>query len=273
MANGDHLGPALAQVEPDDAEAVQAMFAEQRARLAVVREHRIWQWFGGVPWGFGSQKALLHGLWLQLAAVGLFAIGLLVAGFTRGPWLWGVVAAALACLLLRWLVLGLPSRRTVSFYRRATLAPAVVVGAVPDADPSLAHVRCVVALVAPRGLEAAGLRAFVAAGDRLRAMVDGSVEAPGELAGLVAAIRGDLATRRDDGRRIEAPAALGAGLEVARFFVPLPILPREEFSSRLLFVLLDPRRRGAGSTRVVQSSLWGNGVERLCEAFPWEGAR
>src|SRR5688572_29416457 len=99
MKSGDHLGPALTEVAPNDGEALRALFAEQRARLAVVRANGIWEWLGGVPSGFGSPKAPLHGLYLQLGSIVLVAVALIVAGFTRGPWLWGIVALVAASML------------------------------------------------------------------------------------------------------------------------------------------------------------------------------
>src|SRR5687768_2870108 len=101
MTKEDHLGPPVRDVSVDDVEQLAAVFAEQRARVAVVRENGIWQWFGGVPQGFGAPSARLHGLYLQFAFVALTAVALVVAGFTRGPWLWGPLALAAACLLAR----------------------------------------------------------------------------------------------------------------------------------------------------------------------------
>lgn len=271
MANADHLGPALAHVEPGDPEGLAALFTEQRARLAVVREHRLWHFLGGVPWGFGSTKALLHGLWLQLAAVALFAIALVTAGITRGPWLWSLLVLVLLCLVARHVLLGLPSQKTLTFYRRAVVVPGVVVASAAFSDPAWAHGRCAAVLVPLRPVDPAGFAQLLAGGDRVRAMLDGRTAATADLEPLLAAIKQGIGERRDDDSRIDVPAALGGGeWELAWLFVPVPYLPREKFASRLLFVMLDPERREPGHTRVVQGLLWGNGVERLCEALPLE---
>lgn len=277
MKDGDYLGPALTEVAPNDGEALRALFAEQRARLAVVRDNAIWgsgiwEWLGGVPSGFGPPKAPLHGLYLQFASIVLVFVALIVAGFTRGPWLWGIVALAAACLLLRELLVGGSTRKTLRFYRRAVQAPAMLIAVAPAKDPSLEHARCAAALVALGDLDAAALQQLAAAADRLRRMVDGAEPVPDELAPLVASVRGGMEARIDDGSRVVVPAPLGPGrYELARLLVPLPLLPDEELASRLVFVLCDPDERAAAHTRIVQSSVWGNGVERLCDAFPMEG--
>jgi len=269
--NGDHLGPVLTAVEPHDVEAVRALFAEQRARLAVVQQHRLWDWLGGVPATFAKPTALLHGLWAQLAGLALVGVALVAAGFTRGPVLWALLGAALLCFAFRHIVLVMPSRRAIRFYRRGVIVPAVMVGVVPDADPQFFDVRCVAALVAPDGLPADGMPSFVAAGDRLRRMLDGEEPTPESLQSFVATVRDGLRQRIDDGSRIAVPAELGGDrLELARFWVQISLLPGEELRSRLVFVLLDRTHRGRHATRSVQSSLWGTGVESLCEAFPLE---
>ncbi len=269
MATGDHLGPALTHVEPDDVEALGALFAEQRARLDVVREHRLFDWIGGASAG----RAALRGIALQLVCVALVAVGLIVAGFTRGPWLWGIFALAASCLAVRAALVGPPTKKALHFCERAVLVPGVVVADVAFADPSLAHVRCAAVVVAPAGLEPSALRAFVAAADRVRSLLaDGAVVAE-HLQVFVASVKRGLAARVDDGHRIAVPVAIGDGFELAHIAVPIPLLPREEFSSRLVFVLLDPADRDDGHARIVQSTLWGNGVEQLCERFPREGAK
>lgn len=270
--NGDHLGPVLTHVQPDDVAAVEALFAEQRARLDVVREHCLWDWLGGVPTSFAKPTAPLHGLWAQLAGLGFLALALFTAGFTRGPVLGALLGAACVSFAVREVVLCMPTRRAVRFLRRSVLVPAVVVGVAPDEDPEQVDVRCVAALVAPNGVSPDAVRSFVAAGDRLRCLVEGVESAPPPTAAFVATIRDGLAARLSDGSRLAVPAELGGDhFELARFFVVLPLLPRTGLHSRLLFVLLDRSHRGANSTRIVQYSVWGSGVEALCAAFPREG--
>ena len=265
------MGPALAAVELDDIEGLRALFAEQRARLAVVRENRIWQWFGGVPSGFGSPKALLHGLYLQFAFIALLPIALIVAGITRGPGLWVILALGASCLLVRSVVLGRPTRKTLRFYRRAVQAPAMVIATAPCSDPALAHLLRATALVAFGAVDGGRLAVLVSAAERLGRMIEGAEPIPDDLAPLVANVRDAMAERVADGSRFEVPASLGVGhCELAYVLVPVPLLPEERFSSRLVFVLCDPTSRAAAHTRIVQSSLWGNGVEKLCDAFPMQ---
>lgn len=271
MTNGDHLGPALAQVEPDDGQAVQALFREQRARLDVVRDNGIWEWLGGVPNGFGSPAAPLHAIRLRLAMVALVAIALVMAGFTRGPWLWAALGLAFACGLAAALLVGPASRKTLRFYRRAVQAPAVIVADAPYEGVPAERARCAAVLVAVRSVEPRVLRPLVSAAHRLRRMVAGAEPPPAEVATFVDEVRRGLEARRDDGSRIAVPPLFGSGdWELARVMLPIPFLPRGELSSRLLFVLLDTEQTAPGHTRIVQSELWGRGVERLSEAFPWE---
>lgn len=268
-ASGDHLGPALKAVRLDDDEGLRALFAEQRARLEVVRDNEIWQWFGGVPSGFGRPAAVLHGVYLQIAFVCLCAIALVVAGFTRGPVLWVVAGLAASCLLVRALLLGPPTRQTLSFYRRAVQVPGVIVALAPAAAGD--ELRGASVLVAFGVNDAAGLEGLVAAGDRLRRLVEGMETTPRRLASLVAAILRRTTARDHDGRRSAVPSEVGPGtLELAHLRISPYFLPGEKMTSRLLFVLADPEQSTAGHARVVQSSLWGEGAAGLCAALPLE---
>lgn len=270
-ASGDHLGPALTAVRLDDAEGLRALFAEQRARLEVVRDNEIWQWFGGVPSGFGRPAAVLHGVYLQIAFVSLFALALVVAGFTRGPVLWGVAGLAASCLLVRALLLGPPTRETLSFYRRAVQVPGVIVALAPATAGD--EQRSAAVLVAFGVNDAAALEGLVAAGDRLRRLVEGMETTPAALASLVAAILRRRTARDHDGSRTAVTAEVGPGtFELAHLRISPNFLPGEEVTSRLLFVLADPERRTAGHARVVQSSLWGEAAAGLCAALPLEVA-
>lgn len=270
MANGDHVGPVQDRVAPDDGAALRALAAEQRARLDVVRHNGIWDWLGGEWSGLRNPKAVLHGIWLQLAFVGLAAIALVVAGFTRGPVLWGFVVAAAVCLSLRELLLAAPMRRTRRFFRRGVIWPAVVVAHAPVGGTAAGRAHRLVAIVGRGELTPAALAALVAAGDRLRHMVDGGNGVSPELADVVSAIRRAV-PEHFDGRRQPLPSrSTAAASELAQLEVPTACLPDGAWSSRLLFVFADPERRAAGSTRVVQSSLWGGGAASLCAAFPFE---
>lgn len=264
----DHVGPALRNVATADDDALQHLFAEQRARMAVVRENGIWQWFGGVPQGFGSPKAVLHGLWLQFAFVGCVASALVVAGMTRGPVLWTTCGLAAACLAARAWVLGRPSRATLRLYRRAVLVPAVIVARVRDPDITELEVFDVCAVLSTQAPTPASFRALLGVGERLQRLLSGAEPVPAELAATVAAIHDRAAAH--DGSRTPLPAALGKDLELARFFVPPLYLPDDRLTSRLVFVLADPDDRSAGHTRVAQAMLWGEGGASLYRALAWE---
>ena len=272
MENGDHVGPALTAVAPDDEVALRALFTEQRARLAVVRQQRLWDWIGGMPaFGFAAPKAMLHGLYLQLGAVVSFAIALIVAGFTHGPVLWVFLGLVVASLVLRSVLVGRPMRRTRRLYERAVQAPAMVVAISPCGDPSFEGVFHATALVAFGETNGERLRALATAAERLGRMADGSEAVPDELAALVATVRGAMSAPVADGRRFEVPPSVAPGrTELAHVLVPESALPHGRITSRLLFVLCDPDSRAPQHTRALHSPMWGNGVERLCEAFPLE---
>lgn len=260
----DHLGPALREVAPDDTNALDALFAEQRARLAVVRDNRIWDWLGDVPSGFGIAAAQLYGVYLQIVFVVAIAATLIVAGFTRGPVLWCVAATAPACLLLRELVLGMPARATLRLFRRGLVVPAAIVARAADPRNPELDEPLVLALLRPAPPTAASFRALLAAAEQLRAAASGDAPIPAELAAAVASIRTAAQPAAYDGSRITIAAN---GLELARVF--LRYGPGADPASRVTFVLADPRARGAGSTRMVQPMLWGEGGESLCRALPW----
>ena len=272
MQKDDHLGPPLRDVSVDDVAQLAALFAEQRARVAVVREHAIWHWFGGVPQGFGSPRAVLHGVYLQFASVGLAAAALVVAGFTRGPVLWALAGLAALCLAARALVTGGAERRTLRFYHRALLVPAIVVARTRDPEIADLDVPLVFALVQPAPPTPATFAALLQAAARLRRLLDGTELVPAELEPVLARIRAGGSPASYDGSR-EALPQLGEGLELARLFVPPRYLPDDALSSRLLFVLADPEDRSAGHTRVAQELLWGPGGEALYRALREDGAR
>ncbi len=264
------MGPPLHEVAANDEATLRLLLQEQRARMGVVRDHAIWHWLGGVPQGFGSPKAALRGIHLQLAFVAVIAVALVVAGFTRGPVLWGAATLAPLLLLARDFAYGRHVRATVRLYRRAILVPVAIVHRSLDSKLGDLEVWNVSAVLSPLEPDPASFRRVLEAGGRLRAMVEGRSEVPGPLAELVSAIRSDTEPARFDGSRIPVPEALGAGLELARFVVPPRLLPDERLISRLLFVFLDPGNRGAGHTRVAQPLLYGEGGESLCAARPWE---
>lgn len=267
----EHIGPALTAVRLADPGSVAALFQEQRARLKVVRDNRIWQWFGGVPSGFCSLRSELRACYLRFAALALMAIALITAGMTRGPVLWIVSASCVVCLVTAWCLDGPASRRTLQLYRRAVQIPAFVVAHAPEgADPDGRRQQLVYVVTAFDADSAFGLRRLAAAATKLRSWLAGS-PAPSELATFVAALQQDFASRRGDGSRTPVPTALGSGLEVAQLRINPALLPDEELTSALLFVFADPERREAGHTRMVQSSHWGTGVETLCAEFPLRG--
>lgn len=268
----EHIGPALSAVHVNDPGSVAALFQEQRARLQVVRDNRIWQWFGGVPSGFGNPKRVLYAVYLRFAAIALSVITLITAGLTRGPVLWIALAACVACLLSAWFLDGPPARRTLRLYRRAVQVPAFVVAHEPEvADPDDREMRVVYALTAFDANSAAGLQRLAAAAAELRSWLAGR-PAPGELATFVAALQQDFQARRGDGSRVPVPSVLGPGLEVARLRIGAILLPEEVLTSALLFVFADPGRRDADHTLMLQSCHWGSGVGTLCAEFPLGGA-
>jgi hypothetical protein len=263
-------GPALQQIDRGDDAALAHLRAEQRARLQFVRESELWDWLGGVP----GWELYPSAMWGTFAFLALVPVAILTAGFTRGPVLLALCALAVAALVPQLFVYLPRRRRIVARYRRAELAPAIAFAAEPEAsDPENRLLRSVWALVAPPGADANALRALDAAAQKVRALLDAGGEPAGELLPFVAAVRRDVAARAADGSREPAPAVLGRGLEYARLRVSPNYLPDERLTTRLLFVFRDPADAGPGGTRVVQSSMWGEGIGTLCGAFPWEASR
>jgi hypothetical protein len=273
MAN-DHLGPALRAASLRDAGTLRDLFAEQRARLQVVREHRLWHWFGGVPNGFGSPRAALHGLYLQGAFVLLLVAAIFTAGFTYGIALWSMLGAAFACLLAKSLLLGPPTRRTLQLYARAVpWAGIVVAHDARLADPGDEEERAAVVLATLADPDGQRLPRLVAAAARVRAWLAGSEAPPAACVPSVQAIRDAIAAGRGDGSRVRAPAELGdAAFAIAFVRLSRYHVPQQEVTSRLLFGIADPERSDEGSTRVTHCTLWGNGVEALAAELPLAGA-
>lgn len=268
MATSDHTGPALTRVTPDDDEALRALFAEQRARLAVVRENRIWQWFGGMPSGFGSPSAPVLDIYLAIAAVCCFAVALIVAGFTWGLWLWITAGLGVAVLIWRAVVTIPPRRKTRALFDRAETWPGVVVA---HGHSSKNDALAVFALVHPRIDGADTLQRLVECGDRLRALVGGGDGAPAELQAIAATVRERMSSPVPDGSRAPVPASIGMkGCELAFVEVWPQLLPSGQLDSRLLFVFADPEHRDAAHTRVLQGTVWGGACEFLCDALPLE---
>jgi hypothetical protein len=264
MTKEDRLGPPLRDVAIGDVQALGALFAEQRARLAVVRENASWQWLGGVPAGPRAPRAVLHGLYLQLAFVALAAVALILAGFTRGPWLWAFAALAAACLLARAVILGGPVRRTLRSHHRVLLVPALVVARTDvraDDGVGVPHVH---ALLQPAPPTPASFAALLETAARLRRLLAGEESAPADLEPALARVRAG-ATAFDGGR--EPLPALGEAFELARLEVPPLAMPDDALTSRLVFVLVDPETRGPGGVRVAQPLLWGPGGESLYAAL------
>jgi hypothetical protein len=263
----DIAGPCLTEIAPDDAAALAALAAEQRARLLTIRRERIWQWLGGLP-GLEVSPSALFGV---IAFLLLVPAAVITAGFTQGFWLWILLGLAFASVLPWRLRVWPVRRRTLAFYQRGELRPAVVLAAEPEAcNPDNQKRRALHLLVGGPLGGPAQLQTLLAAGNSLAAMVAGRSEAPAAVAAFAAAIRDDVQQHRCDGSRTAAPAALGQGLEYARVSGNPTFLPEERLTSRLLFAFVDPAGRGPGSSKVLQSSVWGGGVRSLCAAFPWE---
>ena len=258
-------GPALSSVTQKDDAAVQALFAEQRSLLAVVRDNKIWQWLGGVPAGFGHPLAELYSIYCAFAFVGLFAITLIVAGFTRGPALWILFGLAVLCLLVRPLLTGPATKKTLALFARGVQLPAIIVRIADfEADGRIARL---VVLVGKNVQSSDSLSALVVAGGQLRDYVQQDEATPRDLQPLVQSIR---AHATFDGSRSAVPATVGKHYELAYLELNPILLPGETLDSQLLFVFADPDCRDAAHTRVVQCDLWGHGVEGLCNALPLE---
>lgn len=269
MSTPDLLGPPLTEVAPDDAEGLRLLFQEQRARIAFVQENAAWDWFGGVPFGFGPRGTASRGVTLTLAIVVAMAVTLVVAGCTRGPVLWIAAGLVPGLWLLRYLLCGRFERATLRFYRRARLLPAVVVArsATPD-DASVWHATAVLAAREP---DTKSFAALLAAADRLRAHVDGST-AVHALAPVVAAIRA-AGPDRFDGSRTPLPRELGDELELTRFVLPPVDGGDERHEPRLVFVLAVPDDLRPGHTRAAAAALWGEAGRALAAALPYEVRR
>jgi len=168
-------GPALQAVRPDDAEALRHLAAEQDARLQTVRRSAAWDWLGGVP-GWEICPAAMVG---TIAFLLLVPATILAAGFTRGPVLWTLGALAVLAILpqLLWF---LPARRAViARYRRASLVPAAVIAAEPEAsNPQNEMLRGVWVVARTDAATPGSLRELVTTAERLRHMVDGRQEPP-----------------------------------------------------------------------------------------------
>lgn len=259
-------GPALQAVRVDDAEALRQLRAEQVARLHTVRTHEVWDWFGGLPGWEICPPAMFGTIGFLL----LVPAAIVAAGCTRGPVLWSIAALA-ALAILPQLFVFLPRRRAVlARYRRADLVPAAVLAAEPEAsDPANEKLRGVWALIGGT-MTPDGLRGLVATAQRVQRMVAGTEATPNDLAAFVANVRADATQMRADGSRTPVPGSLGAGLEYARLHLSPNLLPEGRLTSRLLFAFRDPKNAGPGSTSVLQASLWGEGVDALCAAFPSE---
>lgn len=272
MNDAAWTGPALRDVRPDDDGAVRALLREQAARLEVVRKDRLWQWFGGVPSGFGHPARDLWSLYCAFAFVALVGLAFVVVGFTRGPVVWVILALAVLCLVARVLLRRGPVQRTLQFYGRAVVAPAVVVAA-ERGDPEQGvdangQPRLRLVLLVSRDVDdAASLARLVESGRRLRAALheDGDTEGLGE---LLAAIRD---REHYDDTRIDAGAALDrAELQFSEAYDWM--LPGDSLRSQLLFVLVDPEDRGPDCARVLSSTFCGDAAESLAAELPWEAA-
>lgn len=258
-------GPALRSVTQNDDAAVRALFAEQRSLLTVVRDNQIWQWLGGVPSGFGNPAAELYSIYCAFAFVVLFAITLIVAGFTRGPALWILFGLAMLCLLARPLLNRTATKKTMALFVRGVQLPAIIVRVAAEAaDDDLERL---VVLIGKNVQSSDSLSALVVAGGRIRDYVRYDEETPNDLQPLIKGIREREAF---DGSRSTLPSTVGNDYELGYLTVNPILLPGETVHSQLLFVFADPNCLDAAHTRVVQCDLWGHGVEGLCNALPLE---
>lgn len=262
-----HVGPALYELSPDDDEGVRELFAEQRARLEVVRRHEIWDCLGGV------RGASVRWVYLHVASLPAMALALIVAGFTRGPVLWSACALAFGLVLAGSISRHRQRREWIPIYRRGELRPAVVVAFDPKLTSDPVTPRWMHVLVGMEVGDSAALRRLVGTGDGLRAMVERRADVPGGLVAFVEPLRNVGREHGVDGSRIEAPGSLKAGrAELACIRVNPAALPEERLTSRLFFALVDPTHRGARSTLQVPGEIWGACAVDLCRHFPIETA-
>jgi hypothetical protein len=266
-----HYGRSHDVLPPDDDAALADFFAEQHARLEVIRRNEIWDWLGGNVLSFSHPERLLRGVWTEIASMALLVLTILVAGFTHGPVLWSFAALTLACLVLgRWLRTQ-PLKQTAAHYRRAQVFPVAIFAHTTDRIGE-AEVPVVHALVGLDVRTWKDLRELMAQAERLEALVDGRVEVPTALSAFVEERRNDLRSRRRDASRVPVPPELGLGrVQVLRDCCAPHWLPHGELDSRLLFVLADPERLGPERARVMFHQTWGTGARSLCERFPLGG--
>jgi hypothetical protein len=264
-----HIGPALYELSPDDDEGVRELFAEQRARIEVVRRNGIWGFMGGIR---GEE---LRWIYAQIASLPAMVLLLLVAGFTRGPVLWGCAALAFALFVAGWIGRFRNRRRWISIYRRGVLRPAVVVAFDPKLPADPVTPRWMHVLVGLDVEEAKGLRRLIETGDRLRGMIEHGIDVPGPLAAFVEQARKACLDRVSDGSRIVPPDALNGGrAELARLGVDPETLPGGRFASRLFFAFVDEADRGGESVLQVPSeAIWGACIQDVCRRFPLETPR
>lgn len=260
-------GPALSDIAPDDVDALAALAAEQRARLATIRHERIWAWLGGIP-NYEVCRTALFGIIAFMLLVPATAI---TAGFTQGPTPWVMAALTVASVLPYWLCVWPARRQGLRLCWRGELRVAVAVAAEAEAcDPHNERLRVLHALVGEPLGSPQQLQNLIADGDRLRAMLDGRMPVPSQLAAFVAAQQELLRKRQVDNSLIEAPLEFGPGRTYARLWLSPNLLPEECLTSRLLFLYIDPQRRGRHRARSVPAAVWGEGVGSLCAAFPWQ---
>lgn len=266
-----HYGRSHDVLPPDDDAALADFFAEQHARLEVIRRNEIWDWLGGNVLSFSHPERLLRGVWTEIASMALLVLTILVAGFTHGPVLWSFAALTLACLVLgRWLRTQ-PLRLTAAHYRRAGAYPAAVFasGTAREDEHAIPFVHALVGFEVRNWKE---LRQLVAAAERLEALVAGRAEAPVELREFVGRLRADLEAKVCDTTRLELPAAFGLpATEVVRMYYGPQWLPDGRLDSRLLFVLADRAHRGPDRSRVMFHNTWGCGAASLAAHFPLGG--
>lgn len=256
-------GPSLHRAPQDD-EALHHLRDEQLARVRVVQQNGIWEWFStDIGWG-----RCLPAMYGTLAFLALLPIAVLTAGFTSGwPLVVLLLLAALALIPQFFIYLPL-RRRLVRRLRRLTPMTAALIDAEPQAMQRDDELQRGAWLLLADTSTLASIDALVDAADRLRDMVHGRVQPPDDLATFVAEVRQDIQSTSVDGSRRVVPSALGRGIEYARVRISVSLLPDECVTARLLFVLADPEDMGPACVQLVQSSLWGNGAEELCARFP-----
>lgn len=265
-----HYGRSHEVLPPDDDDALADFFAEQRARVEVLRRNRLWDWIGGVPLRWAHPRWLLYGVWAEMASAPLLVLTILAAGFTHGPVLWSLAGLTVACFLVGRLLQAIPNALSIAHHRRAEVFPIAIFahGTKRVAEQEFPYFHALVGLDVRTWKD---LRKLVSQAERLESLVAGHGEAPPELRDWIEQLRAEFSAQVCDGSRLAVPAASGLGdAQVLRAGCGFDWLPERKLDSRVLFVLADRRRLAPDRLQLLYSQLWGTGAPSLRARFPLE---